>query len=610
MAMNRFAVALLVVFGYLLFLVDGENEATLRQPLKKVSSSSTVTQRTGVTMNQGRKNAGSAQMTLSDGQQPRQQGSNAVPGNAMGSSSTSQLKRSTVGGQSLAVPSSSLSSGRTRSSHVRTSHSVSSLSSSSASTLGQSQGQVDAQKSIGGLRGTEQQVLQSQTNAVSLPALSGEAIAQGQKSLATSRQRSDVNGETMTRSHVSQVSKSASGGSHTSLEEKVPSMMSSDPLPSKSLSTTSGLVESQQSVNSNFETGEDNTDERTFTALDADATRDQSNLSMEMTSPLDPPGPVIYPDHVPGYATAATSTEILPASSSTATESQGNEAPLPKHGKFNVEEDAAECKPLLPQEIPVSATWLSSYPGSGSKMVWRLIESVTGLSTGDDLDSNGQVANGVAVAVKTHYPSHATEDVFQQSKAQGVSRAILVLRNPMHAFPAYFRFHYFVEEKNIRESTSDQPPVDAWLAWIHENIDSEVKLWAEHVRWWMKNFKRENLHLLPYEYLSSPERGSDELQKVGNFLASVDPVVASNLLEPEKFCCVWEKMVDRDEVAASRARKTAVYSEGELEAMIQALIKLRDENKTFHAFFILMQEYLGDIVAEKLAVIETRTKQA
>lgn len=48
-----------------------------------------------------------------------------------------------------------------------------------------------------------------------------------------------------------------------------------------------------------------------------------------------------------------------------------------------------------------------------------------------------------------------------------------------------------------------------------------------------------------------------------------------------------------------------------LETFFQALIvELQDECKIFHAFFILVQEYVGDIVAEKLVLVETRTMQA
>ena len=327
-----------------------------------------------------------------------------------------------------------------------------------------------------------------------------------------------------------------------------------------------------------------------------------------------------YPDHVSGYAvgdsdspnnsnTGTSVTQSRSSSSLPASNGEVNKLSKPKHGKFSTQQDFAECNPLQPQEKQVSATWLSSFPGSGSKMTWQLIQAITGLSTGDDLDSNGQVANGVAVAVKTHYPSHSRENVFNQSKFQGISRAILVLRNPMHAIPALFRFIYFVEQQNERDGKSE-PPTTAWISWRNEYFETELQLWVNHIQWWLDNYKRENLHLLPFEYLISPERGSDELQKIGNFLGSADPVVASNLLEPEKFCCVWEKVVDQDEIKASSKLEKPIYTVEQLESLIQALLKLRDNNESFPELSALMDGYLVDIVVIKKAVLAMNKKKS
>lgn len=272
----------------------------------------------------------------------------------------------------------------------------------------------------------------------------------------------------------------------------------------------------------------------------------------------------------------------------------------PKHGKFNTQEDDANCQPLQPKEMQVSPTWISSFPGSGSKMTWQSIEAITGLFTGDDMDSRGKVSKGVAVAIKTHYPSHTQENVFRQKKFDGIDRGILVLRNPLLAIPAIFRFVYFVEQGNERQSKSEQPPRKAWNGWRNEYLESELKLWVDHAQFWLDNYKRENLHLVPFEYLVSPERGSDELQKMGNFLGSADPNIASSLLAPEKFCCVWEKLVDHEENAAP---STPQYTAEQLEAMIQKLLKLRNNNKSFPEFFKLMDEYIGDIVLAKKTVI-------
>jgi hypothetical protein len=298
------------------------------------------------------------------------------------------------------------------------------------------------------------------------------------------------------------------------------------------------------------------------------------------------------------------SNEAMPSVSSL--NSQGNLPSKPKHGKFDIQEDTAECKPLEPQEIPVSPTWLSSYPGSGSKMVWRLIESITGLSTGDDIDSNGQLSKAVAVTVKTHYPAHAPEDLFKSKTLKKINSAILLIRSPMFAIPAYFRIQY--RQKNDSLMPSEEPPTKSWISWRNENFDSELSLWVKLVNWWMENYDRDNLHVLPYEYISSPKKGSDELQKLGNFLGSVDQVIASHLIEPEKFCCIWEMLVDKSKVLQSTKKKKPIYTAEQLEAMIQALVKIRDNSKSFPEFYKLMDEYLGNIVATKRAVMTRKGK--
>jgi hypothetical protein len=90
-----------------------------------------------------------------------------------------------------------------------------------------------------------------------------------------------------------------------------------------------------------------------------------------------------YPSHVPGYETWKTKAMEI-----------GNTTPTVRNGTFDkldAQQDAADCYPLRPKEKKVSPTWLSSFPGSGTKMIWQLIEAITGLFTGDDLDSVGKV---------------------------------------------------------------------------------------------------------------------------------------------------------------------------------------------------------------------------
>ena len=88
--------------------------------------------------------------------------------------------------------------------------------------------------------------------------------------------------------------------------------------------------------------------------------------------------------------------------------------------------DYGECevRPATAPSHPVTPTFTASYPGSGAKMTWNLIEAMTGLVTGDDFQLNGHEN---MVSIKTHYPSHEGREV---PGAENIPRAILWSATP------------------------------------------------------------------------------------------------------------------------------------------------------------------------------------
>eukprot|EP00584_Thalassiosira_punctigera_P013878 CAMPEP_0172553928 /NCGR_PEP_ID=MMETSP1067-20121228/52451_1 /TAXON_ID=265564 ORGANISM="Thalassiosira punctigera, Strain Tpunct2005C2" /NCGR_SAMPLE_ID=MMETSP1067 /ASSEMBLY_ACC=CAM_ASM_000444 /LENGTH=148 /DNA_ID=CAMNT_0013342205 /DNA_START=24 /DNA_END=466 /DNA_ORIENTATION=+ len=54
-------------------------------------------------------------------------------------------------------------------------------------------------------------------------------------------------------------------------------------------------------------------------------------------------------------------------------------------------------------EVPIDPTWQASFPGSGARMTFNLIQALTGIHTNDDYNSHERGYERV-VAVKTHYP--------------------------------------------------------------------------------------------------------------------------------------------------------------------------------------------------------------
>ena len=76
-------------------------------------------------------------------------------------------------------------------------------------------------------------------------------------------------------------------------------------------------------------------------------------------------------------------------------------------------EKSGQCEVRNPKEAKVIPSWAASFPGSGIKLFWQVVQGTTGLFTGDDNDSTGQMRKGVVVTVKTHFPSpHVSVSVF------------------------------------------------------------------------------------------------------------------------------------------------------------------------------------------------------
>ena len=89
---------------------------------------------------------------------------------------------------------------------------------------------------------------------------------------------------------------------------------------------------------------------------------------------------------------------------------------------------------------PIPPVWQASFPGSGARMTWTLVEALTGIRTNNDYDSQGRGYEHV-VAVKTHYPVKDARRRFGDLDPL-FGRAIVILRNPMNAIPSYFNLLY------------------------------------------------------------------------------------------------------------------------------------------------------------------------
>jgi len=272
-------------------------------------------------------------------------------------------------------------------------------------------------------------------------------------------------------------------------------------------------------------------------------------------------------------------------------------------------QEAALCTPLKPQEKQVHAAWVSSYPGSGSKIAWKLIESITGLYTGDDLDTNGNVGKGFAVGIKTHFPSYTKVEVFQDARFKNIRKAILQIRNPLHSILSLFRFIYNEKQKENGKAPVTQPPLHEWLKWRNDNFETELISWIRHTQWWLDNYGNEDLLMLPYEYITSTEKGSTELEKVGDFLKNVDPAVAESIIEKEKISCIWELIVGNyskeKQTETQKLTIDKLYSSDPFSLAQSQLKQMKERNSLRPEFVTLMDEYLDEIAQYRMSEVNS-----
>ena len=92
-------------------------------------------------------------------------------------------------------------------------------------------------------------------------------------------------------------------------------------------------------------------------------------------------------------------------------------------------------KEVGPHDTPIFA---ASFPGSGARVGWQLIQGLTGKPIGDEWNSNGLGRN--VIAVKTHWP-HPTHG-HQIEWEKDIKRVFLLVRNPMYALSGFHNVIY------------------------------------------------------------------------------------------------------------------------------------------------------------------------
>lgn len=190
--------------------------------------------------------------------------------------------------------------------------------------------------------------------------------------------------------------------------------------------------------------------------------------------------------------------------------------------------------PSVAAPLEIKPVFAASYPGSGARMTWNLIEALTGIVTGDDWDSNGWGKK--VVSVKTHYPhAHGKKLAWEDE----IERAFVVVRNPAKAIPSFHNFLY--EFQNKLENHSLRAPVNEWIRWRDNAFSAEVQEWRKHIEYYLNRFTPDKRLVVPYEDLTSEATGPKVAQQMVRFFGQGPGVTP---ISEESAPCVWGTVVN------------------------------------------------------------------
>jgi len=190
----------------------------------------------------------------------------------------------------------------------------------------------------------------------------------------------------------------------------------------------------------------------------------------------------------------------------------------------------------LPSD-PIIPVFAASYPGSGSQMAHYLYEALTGYEAGDEWMHRGDTYD--RITIKTHYPA-------RQHQVEGsrlMYRAILLIRNPLHALPSHHNYIY--EKENGIPNHTVRAPKEAWIRWRDEHFQAEIYNWSNHITYWVSKFESDKRLIVGYENLIHHKIGPIETMRIASFLSRSDGV---NTIPAGSIPCIWDRVVNYKEI--------------------------------------------------------------
>jgi len=292
--------------------------------------------------------------------------------------------------------------------------------------------------------------------------------------------------------------------------------------------------------------------------------------------------------------------------------------------------------PFNATEKKATTTLLTSYPGSGKRLCWRVMEALSGHETGDDWDLSLRGLD--TLFVKTTYPH--PEGIW--SWDDSMDQVILLIRNPRYAIPSYHTMRHEIDysdgwDKSFSRTDwtyTMRPPIKVWEEWRDVRFDTEIDLWGWFIDFWMQNGLRRNngsnnstqdphckedmkdcrpKTIIQFEKIIDSDESVmiQELEKIGIVLdASLNVPIIANEARP----CVYRGVVGREEkhfhnsgrnkIGPTIDEKTFTYQQ--LNIMRSEVIKMKEkytlppfENMALaQNLVVILNEYIAELSNE------------
>jgi hypothetical protein len=197
----------------------------------------------------------------------------------------------------------------------------------------------------------------------------------------------------------------------------------------------------------------------------------------------------------------------------------------------------SSCELLLFSPCPRAVAVLASYPRSGNSLLRTLYEKTTLRVTGSDMrggltkhDLVGEMATQANTVqfVKTHYPERRGYPPF------GVSRAVLLVRNPYDAMESYFNL--MMTNSHTTSVSEEQRKKHAKV--FEEMAMKEIQVWRDFHEYWLA----QKIPLLVIRYEDLIRYTDKVIAKVIRFVLEINDM---RFFEERIGRCIREEQIER-----------------------------------------------------------------